>query len=77
MARESVLTTVEKESFEIDRFIFHIIIEADPAPIYLDEVTLNEDQIRFFKSRFIDISEGVQHIFKDPENSSFWIIVGN
>ncbi len=71
MSKESVLTQSEKESFEIERFIFHIIIEAEPAPLYLDEIKLEEDQVNFFKNRFIEISEGIQHIFKDVENSDF------
>jgi len=71
MAKESVLTQQEKEAFTIERFIFHIIIESQPAPIYLEEVTLAEDQILFFKQRFIEISEGIQHVFVDPENSDF------
>ncbi|PWG77935.1 nucleoid-associated protein [Pararcticibacter amylolyticus] len=71
MPKESVLSTIEKESFEIERFIFHIIIQADPAPLYLDEVELDNDQIKFFKDRFIEISEGVQYIFKEREESQF------
>ncbi|NVM66614.1 hypothetical protein FHW88_004932 [Mucilaginibacter sp. SG538B] len=71
MAKESVLTAAEKESFEIERFIFHIIIQSDPAPIYLDEVELNEEQIKFFQFRFKEISEGIQHVFKNSADSQF------
>lgn len=70
--KESVLTREEKESFEIKNFIFHIILESNETPIYLDEVVLNEDQINFFKHRFSDVSEGVQHIFKDKTTSDFY-----
>jgi hypothetical protein len=71
MAKESVLSDKEKDSFEIEKFIFHIIIQDGLTPIYLDEVNLEPDQIEFFKKRFIDISEGVQHVFSDRANSNF------
>jgi len=71
MRRESVLSDVEKESFEIKKFIFHIIIENQLQPIYLDEVELEPEQVLFFKQRLIDVSEGVQHIFTDRDKSEF------
>lgn len=36
MKRESVLTEKDKESIEIVQFIFHIIIEKDAKPLYLN-----------------------------------------
>ncbi|GAA3993095.1 nucleoid-associated protein [Mucilaginibacter dorajii] len=71
MPKESVLSEEEKSSFEIKKFIFHIIIEDQLQPIYLDEVALEEDQIRFFTQRLVDVSEGVQHVFVDREKSEF------
>jgi len=71
MPKDSVLTTSEKESFEIERFIFHIIIQSEPAPIFLDEVILDDSQINFFKKRFAEISEGIQHIFKSKPETDF------
>lgn len=70
--KESVLSQAEKDSFVIDKFIFHIIVQEDVKPIYLDEIELTEEQIRFFKARFGDVSEGVQHIFTDKSNSNFF-----
>ncbi|MBC7457671.1 MAG: nucleoid-associated protein [Bdellovibrionaceae bacterium] len=66
-----MLTASEKESFEIERFIFHIIIQSEPAPIYLDEVLLDAEQVKFFKKRFTEISEGIQHVFKDKPETDF------
>jgi len=71
--KESVLTDVEKESFEIEKFIFHIILESELKPIYLDEIVLvDKDQIEFFKQRFKDVSEGVQHVFVEKNKSNFY-----
>lgn len=71
MKKESVLSESEKASFDIKKFIFHIIIENQLQPIYLDEVNLEEDQLRFFTQRLVDVSEGVQHIFVDRDKSEF------
>ncbi|MFT0368448.1 hypothetical protein [Bacteroides faecis] len=51
MKRESVLTEKDKESIEIVQFIFHIIIEKDAKPLYLNQVSLNNEQIEFFKKK--------------------------
>jgi hypothetical protein len=73
MARkESVLTEKEKDSFHIEKFIFHIITQEDVIPRYLDEVVLTDPQVVFFKERLKDISEGTQHIFQDKTNSTFY-----
>ncbi|MBS1504744.1 MAG: hypothetical protein JST32_21970, partial [Bacteroidetes bacterium] len=71
MPKESVLSENEKNSFEIKKFIFHIIVEGQLEPIYLDEVVLENDQLKFFTDRFVDVSEGVQHIFHDRGKSEF------
>jgi len=72
MPKESVLTQKEKDSFEIEKFIFHIIVQESIVPIFLDEITLDADQVDFFKKRFTEVSEGIQHIFKDSANSNFY-----
>ncbi|SDE18054.1 nucleoid-associated protein [Pedobacter soli] len=72
MAKESVLSKAEKESFQIEKFIFHIIFKEDLQPEYLEEVTLNEAQETFFKSRFAEISEGTQFIFSDKKRSNIY-----
>lgn len=72
MAKESVLTRTEKESFQIKKFIFHIIFKDDFQPEYLEEVTLNEAQENFFKSRFAEISEGTQFIFPDKKRAPLY-----
>lgn len=41
MAKESVLSQAEKDSFKIKRFIFHIIRKDELNPIFLDEVILD------------------------------------
>lgn len=70
MKRESVLTDRDKESIEIVKFIFHIIIEEEQKPIYLKEVNLNLDQTNFFKKRLIDVAQGIRYIFPDKDNST-------
>lgn len=72
MPKESVLTEAEKQSFVIEKFVFHVIIQEDFDPIYLDEVELSEAQNEFFKRRFIDISEGTQFKFSDPYKSDLY-----
>lgn len=73
MARkESVLSQEEKDSFEIEKFIFHIIIQEEINPLYLDAIELTPQQVNFFKERFIDVSEGIQHLFQDKKNSGFY-----
>jgi len=47
MAKESVLTLQEKESIKIEKFIFHIIIENEDEPQYLDEVVISDEQKEF------------------------------
>lgn len=69
MKRESVLTDRDKDSIEIVKFIFHIIIEKEQKPIYLKEVSLNTEQIKFFKDRLIAVAQGVRYIFPDKDNS--------
>ena len=36
--RESVLSEMDKESINIERFIFHIIVESEAKPHYLKEL---------------------------------------
>jgi hypothetical protein len=69
MAKESVFTLEEKESIEIVKFIFHIIIEDQLKPIFLDELELDDAQKKFFKKRFEDASEGTQYLFIDKKKS--------
>jgi hypothetical protein len=73
MKRESVLTDRDKESIEIVKFIFHIIIEKEQKPIYLREVNLNFEQKDFFKKRLIDVAQGIRYIFPDKQNSATYI----
>ncbi len=70
MKRESVLTESDKDTIEIVKFIFHIIIEKEQKPIYLKEVNLNLEQRKFFKDRLIAVAQGIRHIFPDKANSS-------
>ena len=70
MKRESVLTDRDKDSIEIEKFIFHIIIEKELKPIYLKEVSLNEEHKDFFKKRLIDVAQGIRFIFPDKDNSN-------
>lgn len=66
--KESVLSQAEKDSFEIDAFIFHIIKKNEALPQYLEGVTLEEGQKLFFKERFSEVAEGVQHEFIDKDS---------
>lgn len=70
MAKESVLSIEEKQSITIEKFIFHIIIQDDEEPTYLDAVTISEEQKMFFRDRLIDASQGNQFLFNDKENNS-------
>ena len=72
MPKESVLTEAEKGTFKIEKFIFHIIIQQDFHPVYLEEVILSEGQIDFFKNRFKEISEGTQYFFPDKDKSELY-----
>lgn len=72
MAKESVLTQAEKDSFKIKRFIFHIIKQDEFNPIYLDEVILTDEQTKFFQARFADVSQGTQFEFNDKSTSDVY-----
>lgn len=69
MKRESVLTESDKDSIEIVKFIFHIIIGEEQKPIYLKEVNLNVEQRKFFRDRLIAVAQGSRYIFPDKDNS--------
>ncbi len=81
MAKESVLTIAEKESFKIKKLIFHIIKQSDLNPIFLDEVVLTAEQSTFFSDRFSDASQGTQFEFNDKKTSEVYkeckLIVAN
>jgi hypothetical protein len=70
MVRTSVLTAKEKESILIDHFIFHIIFEDEEEPIYLDKVTLSDQQNTFFRKRLADAAEGSKYEFQDVNLST-------
>jgi hypothetical protein len=70
MARESALTKLQRESIEINKFIFHIISKDEDKPIYLDEILLTDEQKKFFQDRISEVAEGTQFGFKDKENNS-------
>jgi hypothetical protein len=70
MSKESVLTQAEKESIVIHKIIFHVIVQEQYRPIFLDEVVLTDDQKDFFKKRLIDASQGNQFIFTDKSTST-------
>lgn len=70
MAKESVLTLQEKQSIKIEHFIFHIIIQNDDSPHYLDEVIISDEQKSFFRERLISVSEGIQLLFIDKAHNA-------
>ena len=70
MAKESVLTIEEKQSITIEEFIFHIIIQDDEEPRYLDAVSISDEQKQFFRDRLIDVSQGNQFIFTDKQTGA-------
>jgi len=63
--RESNLTSTEKASIQIEKFIFHIIIASEDAPRYLDMVELEDNQRVFFTARISEAAEGSQFVFQD------------
>ncbi len=67
MARESVLTKLQKESISINKFIFHIITKDEEEPIYLDEIVLTDEQKIFFQNRIAEVAEGTQFSFISKE----------
>jgi hypothetical protein len=73
MAKESVLTQPQKDSIQIKKFIFHIIIESELNPVFLDEIELTPSQLDFFRQRFIDAAEGTQFEFNDKTTSDVFI----
>ena len=70
MARESVLTTAEKDAIKIEKLIFHIILKDQIAPIFLDKVIITESQQKFFKARLSDAAQGRQpdFVIVSPKN---------
>lgn len=70
MSKESVLTIEEKQSITIEEFIFHIIIQEEEEPRYLDAVTISEEHKIFFRNRLIDVSQGNQFLFTDKSTSA-------
>jgi hypothetical protein len=74
MAKESVLTLTEKESIKIEKFIFHIIIENEDEPQYLDEVVISDEQKEFFRQRLIAVSQGNQLLFNDKETNGTYLL---
>jgi hypothetical protein len=61
---EGVLSQSQRDSLEIEDFIFHIIDpDADERVIFLDEVDLHAKQRDFFLARLKDIAEGTQYKF--------------
>jgi hypothetical protein len=64
---EAVLSQSQKDSLDIEEFIFHIIepeADDDERVIYLDSVTLQEKQRSFFLDRLRDTAEGTQYVFQ-------------
>lgn len=72
MAKESTFTSAERASLKICQFIFHIIIEDEDEPIFLEEVRLTSQQKDFFRERIADVSTGTQYIFLDEQDSNFF-----
>jgi hypothetical protein len=64
---EAVLSQAQKDSLDIEEFIFHIIepeADDDEKVVYLDSVTLQEKQRTFFLDRLRDTAEGTQYVFQ-------------
>lgn len=74
MSRESTLTQVQKESIEVEKFIFHIIVVDDEEPTYLDEVELTGEQRSFFKDRIAEVAEGTQYTFINREHNTLALL---
>lgn len=70
MAKESVLTSSEKESITIRHFIFHILIAGNETPTTLSEVELTDEQREFFCARLAHAAEGTQFLFTDVNAST-------
>ncbi len=66
--KESVLSQAEKDDLLLSNFIFHIIAPDDEnsvdGVIFLDDVILGTNQIKFFSERLKETAEGTQYIFK-------------
>ncbi len=63
MPKESVLTIADKEAIQIEKLIFHIILNDDAQPHFLDELVITVEQKKFFKDRLADSAQGRQYIF--------------
>ncbi len=70
MAKESTLTQIQKDSIDIVKFIFHIIVVDDDEPTYLDAVDLTDSQKLFFEKRIAEVAEGTQYSFIDRDHNS-------
>ena len=65
-----MLSIRDKDSLEIDSFIFHILVKDEDDPQYLDEVILTRSQKRFFKKWFATaINNSIEYEFKDKERA--------
>ena len=61
---DAVLSTKQRESLNIEKFIFHIIDPKEEGQvIFLDDIELKEKQKIFFLDRLRDIAEGTQYVF--------------
>lgn len=69
MKRTGFLTTEDKQSLEIKKFIFHVILKEQDEPDYIEEVTLTEKQLDFFKDRLIDASKGFEFLFREENGT--------
>lgn len=53
MPRESVLTATERNQIRIEKLIFHIILNDELQPRYLNEVAMTAEQRNFFRDRLL------------------------
>lgn len=69
MPRESVLTATERNQIRIEKLIFHIILNDELQPRYLNEVAMTAEQRNFFRDRLEDAASGRQFVFLDDSST--------
>lgn len=65
---QNSIKQAERETIQIHRLIFHILIQGEDAPRFLEEATLSDSVKDFFRQRVQDACEGTQFMFVDEED---------
>lgn len=71
--RPLVITESMRSSIVIHNFIYHILLKSSDEVDYLSEVTLTDNQTKFFGDMIAEASRGTKYDFIDPEHGNLSI----